>query len=143
MNRVYITATLIVLFITGCGKKEVQPVEIYPEDNCSHCRMTVSEKAYASEIIAENGDVMKFDDLQCLEQYRKKNPALKIAAIFVTDFESKQWLRYEQSVIVKTGLQSPMGSGKVAVKDSARAKELSAQYPPSQDVSENEGACCN
>jgi len=84
---------------------------------------------------------MKFDDLSCLESFRKKNPALEIRAIFVMDYESTQWLPYEKSVIIKTGLDTPMGSGKIAVKDSARAAAIAKEHPAAIGMSDC--ACCS
>ncbi|MDP2886436.1 MAG: nitrous oxide reductase accessory protein NosL [Ignavibacteria bacterium] len=136
LNDVGVICSALILVAMGCGRKEVKPVDIFPEDNCSNCRMAVSERAFASEIIVESGEVMKFDDLACLEQFRRKNPDLNIDEIFVTDHETGQWLPYKKSVVVKTGLQTPMGSGKIAVADSNRARAVAVQYPPAQDPSE-------
>ncbi len=65
---------------------------------------------------------------------------MKIRAMFVSDFDSKTWLPYEKSHIVKTGVTTPMGSGKVAFADSAKAAEFVKKNPPSE-TSENEGGC--
>lgn len=124
-----------------CGQREIRPVEIFPEDNCSNCRMAVSDKSFASEIITGNDEVLKFDDLSCLESYRKKNASVQIKAIFVTDYDTRSWLPFEKSVIVKTGIDTPMGSGKIAVKDSARAAAIAKEHPPTQDVSAMD--CCS
>ena len=94
--------------------------------------MAVSDKAFASEIITQDGEVFKFDDLGCLEAYRKNNPNLKIVGTFVTDYETKEWLPFAASVIVRTGIATPMGSGKVAVSDSLRAKSLVERFPTDQ-----------
>ena len=130
-----------VLLVAGCGQHEIRPVEIFPEDNCSNCRMAVSDKSFASEIITDKDEVMKFDDLSCLESYRKKNASVQIKAIFVTDYDTKSWLPFEKSVIVKTGIDTPMGSGKIAVKDSARAAAIAKDHPPTRDVSAMD--CCS
>lgn len=129
MRKICAAGILLVGLSAGCGTKEIRPVDIYPEDNCANCRMAVSQKPFASEIIAGSGEVLKFDDLMCLEQYRRGNPELKIMAIFVTDYELGEWLTYEKSVVVRTAIQTPMGSGLVAVRDSARATELTNHYP--------------
>lgn len=113
----------------ACHSSGVKPVEIFPEDNCALCRMAVSNLAFASEIVTVEGEALKFDDLGCLEEYRSAHPDLRIAATFVKDYETKAWLREEQSVIVETGLDTPMGSGKAAVRDSLRAHELVKQFP--------------
>jgi copper chaperone NosL len=129
----------ILLFISlsffsfaGCGPSEIKPVDIYPEDMCAQCRMAVSDQAFASEIITADGEVFKFDDLGCLEKFKEKSSGRKIAATFVKDYETKNWLPYERSTIVQTSIKTPMGSGKVALTDSARAKEFLKNFPMSE-----------
>lgn len=117
------------VWLYGCNSSEIKPVEIYPEDMCSQCRMAVSDHAFASEIITTTGEVYKFDDLGCLQSFKTKSSDLKIAATFVKDFESKKWLPYERSTIVRTGINTPMGSGLVAFADSARAKAHLEKFP--------------
>ena len=128
------------LYVPGCAPSTIKPVDIHPEDACANCRMAVSDKAFASEIILQNGEALKFDDLVCLEDYRKKEPTAKIAAIFVSDYETKEWLAFEKSIIVETGIATPMGSGKIAVKDEARAKALREKYPSTKSLTD--AGCC-
>lgn len=136
-------ASLMIALWTGCAGSEVKPVDIFPEDNCAQCRMAISEKEFASEMITQESDVFKFDDLGCLENYRKNNPAVQPKAVFVTDYDSKTWIPYEGSVIVKTDVATPMGSGKVAFADSARATAFAAEHP-AKTISESNGcACCS
>ncbi len=122
-------AILLLILLGGCSSSEIKPVDIYPEDMCSHCRMAISDQAFASEIITAEGEIFKFDDLGCLERFKEKAAALKIAATFVKDYETKNWLPYERSTIVQTSIKTPMGSGKVAVADSVKAKEYLEKFP--------------
>lgn len=117
------------VWLNGCSSSEIKPVDIYPEDMCSQCRMAVSELAFASEIITTTGEVYKFDDLGCLQKFQTNSHDFKIAATFVKEFESKKWLPYERSTIVRTGINTPMGSGLVAFADSARAKAHLEKFP--------------
>lgn len=117
------------VFLFACGNSEIKPVDIYPEDMCSQCRMAISEPAFASEIITTDGEVFKFDDLGCMAKFKEKSGALKIAATFVKDYETKNWLPYEHSTIILTSLQTPMGSGKAAFADSAQARKHLAKFP--------------
>lgn len=122
-------AILLLIILVGCGSSEIKPVDIYPEDMCSHCRMAISDQAFASEIITEAGEVFKFDDLGCLERFKEKSADLKIAATFVKDYETKIWLPYEHSTIVQTSIRTPMGSGRVALADTAKAREIMEKFP--------------
>lgn len=126
--RNVITALLLGL-LSGCGSSDVKPVDIFSEDMCSNCRMSVSDRSFVSELMDDQGGVFKFDDLNCLESFRKKSPTLNIKALFVTDYDTKSWIPYELSTIVQTGIRTPMASGKVAFKDPVKAKEFLDQHP--------------
>ncbi len=122
-------AAVLLLFLTGCGRPGVKPVELFPEDLCANCKMAISDPTCASEIILESGEVFKFDDLGCMDSYRSEHPDLKIAAVFVKEYDTKGWLPREQAVIVETGVFTPMGSGKVAFGDSTRAVQFRREHP--------------
>ncbi len=126
----YLFAWLLSLLLISCGPKEIKPVDLFPEDECASCRMAISSPEFASEIINKDGSVMKFDDLKCFENYRKESNVTNYAAIFVKDYDTKQWIPFGKSIVIQTGIETPMGSGQVAVANAQRAKELVQQYPP-------------
>lgn len=131
---------LMLLLWCGCGESEPRPVDLFPEDECAHCRMSVSDPKFASEIISQKGEIFKFDDLLCLEKFRKKRTDVTIEAMFVKDFETMQWLRYEKSIIIQTGIETPMGSGKVAVSTNERADAVKNTFPVNKK--ECSDGCC-
>ena len=94
--------------------------------------MAVSDLRFASEILLENGECLKFDDLSCLQDYRETNPDSKIRATYVKDYDTKEWLPWDRATIAQTGMHTPMGSGLVAVSTASRAAELTAQHPVEQ-----------
>lgn len=128
MNVKFFTILLQLVFL-GCSASEIKPVDIYPEDMCSQCRMAISDQSFAAEIITEAEEVYKFDDLGCMEKFRTKSGELKIAALFVKDYETKKWIPFARSTIVQTGLKTPMSSGKVAFADSNKAREYLTKFP--------------
>lgn len=132
----------MILHVAGCASTDLKPVDIYPEDTCAQCRMAVSERAFASEIITVDREVFKFDDLGCFETFREKNPRLNVLAMFVSDYESKSWIPYEKSVIVRTGIRTPMGSGQIAFADTRRAGDFAAANPPEETASGGCGSSC-
>jgi len=136
-------AVLVAGYVIGCATTEIKPVEIYNEDSCAQCKMALSDQAFASEVVARDGLVYKFDDIGCMEKFTKNNPRIQAAALFYKDFQSKQWMKQADCVVIRTGIKTPMGSGKIAVKDSLEAERILKQYPVSQDLSENESGCGN
>lgn len=136
-------ATVLAILFIGCGASKIEPEDIFPEDNCAQCRMAISEVQFASEIIDMHGDVYKFDDLGCMLKFRKKRSDLKINATFLKDYETMEWIPYEQAVIVETSIETPMGSGKVAVANQERAKAIQSRYPASATHGDGcSHACC-
>lgn len=143
MNR--IIGMSVTLFLVGCGARGIKPVDIFPEDACSNCRMAFSDHRFASEIIDDNGEAFKFDDIGCMLAFRTKRTDVNIAATFMKDYETKEWIPYERAVIVETDIDTPMGSGKLAFSDSAKAREFQRQHPSNATVTAKDGSgreCC-
>ena len=118
----------IIVSFFACGPSEIKPADIYPEDMCSQCRMAISDQSFAAEIVTESEEVFKFDEIGCMEKFKAKSGELKIAALFVKDYETKKWIPFARSTIVQTGLKTPMSSGKVAFADSSTAKEFLEKF---------------
>jgi copper chaperone NosL len=135
----WIVALMVVL--TGCSTSNLKPVDIFPEDICSFCRMAISDDAFAAEIITTAGDVYKFDDIGCMDRFERTKEELIIGAQFVKDLDSKAWIPYGDGFIVLTGIKTPMGSGKVAFADSAAAAEFTRHHPPMKSSVEKKNCC--
>ncbi len=120
----------LVLFAACCSTGAVQPVELFPEDICSRCKMAISDKRFAGELVASDGTVRKFDDLGCmLRDLKDADAANRKVTGFVIDYEDRGWVgfteaRYLRSETVKT----PMGSGLVAFRDASEAEAAGARY---------------
>lgn len=91
--------------------------------------MAVSDQSFASEIITEKGEALKFDDIGCMENFSQTAKDVRVMATFVKDYETKEWLPLEKSTIIVTGIATPMGSGKIAFTDSMKAAEYLKKYP--------------
>jgi copper chaperone NosL len=91
--------------------------------------MAISEKKYAAEFLNRDGDVFKFDDIGCMANYIVEKKARdSIAAYYVVDFDSKQWLKAEEaSLVASPNFHTPMGWGMVAFKDRSRAEATATE----------------
>jgi copper chaperone NosL len=118
------------LIAVGCGNRTPQPVEIEATDMCAQCKMAISEKRYAAEMADVDGNVIKFDNLDCMLRYVSgRGLKDKAAAWFVMDSDGKQWLDARQAFLVKAAsIPGPMGSGVLATKDSAAAEDLARRF---------------
>jgi nitrous oxide reductase accessory protein NosL len=119
----------IVLSGAACISSSVEPVEIYPEDVCSRCRMAISDKRFAGEIMVEVGVARKFDDLGCLLKDLKEHPARDEPPAFAVDFGSRQWINMKKAYFVRSpGIVTPMGSGLIAFKNRSDAERAATKY---------------
>ncbi len=123
MHRHFKKLLMCIVLLAACSSGDIQPAAIEDGDMCSFCRMAISEKQYAAEIITAGDAVSKFDDIGCMLRYRKAaGENLKIAATFVMDHNSREWLRAEKAVYVRSGsIKTPMGSGIIAFSDGTKA----------------------
>lgn len=121
-------AALVVL--TSCQKRAVEPVAIEANEMCSFCRMSISEKRYAAELIDNDGQAYKFDDIGCMANFiRQKRNNASIQATFVMDFDRREWLEAENASYVRSSeFKTPMNGGIVAFKDQSSAQAAATKY---------------
>jgi copper chaperone NosL len=129
-KRLCVALLLGALWLAGCGKPKFEPVEIAAEDMCAFCKMAISEKRYAAEFLNSDGDVFKFDEIGCLaNQLKTRQNRRDIAAFFVVDYDSRQWVNAEQAYFVRSEeFKTPMSGHIVAFKYRSKADEAAANY---------------
>ena len=122
----FVLIGIVSIALVACGgNKDPKPVNLVKGDKCVSCGATIADhSAFASEIIGVDGNVYRFDDFKCLESFMRKSDAPKSAAVFVKDYDTRTWIPFDQATVVRTGIATPNRSGKVAFKDSTRAKEF-------------------
>jgi copper chaperone NosL len=119
-----------VAVFASCQKRTVEPVAIASEDMCSYCKMAISEKQYAAELIDSEGQVLKFDDIGCLLNFIKKGSInVSGASLFVMDFDQRQWINADGAYYIRSAdVTTPMNGGIIAFKDQAKAQEAVGKY---------------
>lgn len=118
---------LCALLLCACGTPPLTPVDLAPEDMCAHCKMAISERRFAAELVGADGEAFKFDELGCLLNYVKAHQPTSVTW-FVMDYDTREWLRAEQSHFVKAvQYHTPMNGGIVAFKTQAQAEAAVAQ----------------
>jgi copper chaperone NosL len=118
------------MFLASCQKNIIEPVALAPEDMCAYCKMAISEKRYAAELIDSEGQAFKFDDIGCMVNFinARKNTT-KVVAYFVMDFDERQWTRAQGAYFVRSSeITAPMNGGVIAFQDQAKAQEAIAKY---------------
>lgn len=114
-----------VAVFANCQKRAVEPVAIAPEDMCSYCKMVISGKQYAAELIDNEGQPFKFDDIGCLLNFvKKRSVSISASSFFVMDFNQRQWIKADNAYYVRSSeLTTPMNGGIIAFTDRAQAQQ--------------------
>ncbi len=115
--------------MTACASGPPRPVEIESTDICERCKMALSEKQYAAELVERDGGVHKFDDIGCMIRFSvERGLKDKAAAWFVKDYESRGWLEARGAHFVKAEkIRSPMSGGLIALKERGKAGEYAGK----------------
>jgi hypothetical protein len=95
---------------------------VWNEEQCSECKMQIGERAFAAQLITDQGDAQNFDDPGCLlRKLEREKP--KTRAIYFHHLRESRWLK-APAVAFITVPNSPMGHNLAAV-DAGTAGALS------------------
>lgn len=98
-------------------------VVIWGKQPCEHCRMHVSEPAFAAQLHEKDGRVHHFDDPGCLFAYeRDAHP--KTHEVWFHHLREDRWMRASETGFIPVA-ESPMGFGLGAV-DASVPKAMSS-----------------
>ena len=93
------------------------------EDICAFCRMAVSERRFAAQVVTVGGRAEFYDDIGCLVDWLAENGQPEGAGIFVVDFTTGRWLTATGAGYVRSPrLPTPMGHGLAAFADREAAQ---------------------
>ena len=124
----YLPFIFLAFFLTifgGCEKKDWrQPEKVHwDRDMCERCKMAVSERKYAAEVIdPKTHKHYKFDDIGCAILWFKEEKLdwFDQAIIWVKDGKSGQWIDARKAYY-STDKITPMGYGFTAYANKADA----------------------
>ncbi len=120
------SALIAALALAACagGPPEPAPI-VLDEDACAYCRMAISQREFAAELVTRQGRVERFDDVGCMAAWLRAHGRPEGAAAFVVDYRSGEWLPAEDATYVASpALPTPMRSGLAAFADPAAAEAL-------------------
>lgn len=138
MNRFIksmIPLTLVVMLIaSGCGSKTYKPAAIKEGvDKCEVCQMLIKDDQNATEIVLKDGKTLKFDDIGDMFVWLKKNGRDQAGALFVRDYNTKEWLELDKAAFVyEPAIKTPMSYGVVSFKSEADADAFIKQQGSGQ-----------
>ena len=119
--RLLFVTLLVAVSFFGCNKKSSNGIEAihWDRDMCQRCKMVVSERRYAAEIIdPDSGKAYKFDDIGCAVLWLKEEhiPWSNRAKIWVTDAKSGKWIDARSAKYTDDSI-TPMAYGIAAFDD--------------------------
>ncbi|MCY7330524.1 MAG: nitrous oxide reductase accessory protein NosL [Saprospiraceae bacterium] len=105
-----LAAIFTMLSFTSCTTGP-EPIR-YGQDGCQHCKMTLTDRRFGSEIVTTKGKVFKFDDLNCLANYLKEGGVAEqdVAQVVSVDFKKAgTFVDVQQAFFLKSeAIKSPM-----------------------------------
>jgi copper chaperone NosL len=128
-----VAAAMLIFTASSCNAGP-QPLKT-GVDQCSFCKMTLSDNRFGAEIITKKGRAFKFDDPHCLLAYLGKETNQEgIASIYFVTFEGDHSLiDAEKAFFLKSDqLQSPMGGNVAAFATKASLENASRQFKGSE-----------
>lgn len=122
-------ATILILLgaLSGCNATSMQPEDINSEiDVCEVCNMGISNENFATEVVTDNGEIYKFDDLGCMGEFVESNSKLlnkRTSKQFVRDIETGEWVPIEEAYYAfDEEFWTPMANGVISFKNKQRAE---------------------
>jgi copper chaperone NosL len=114
-------AAAALLLLTACGRGAPPPAELDTRNElCAFCRMPVSDRRLASQIVSRGEEPRFFDDLGCLAAFVAREGRREGAATYVADHSTGHWVPAGSAVFTRSAaLRTPMGSGWIAHADPA------------------------
>ena len=121
--RIIGVCCLIIVICSACGSHELKAEAIEPGEMCTFCKMAISQKRFAAELINKQDEVFKFDEIGCMVNYLKQHPQTP-AAYFVADSVSGEWLDGTTATYVHSAeFETPMSGNIVAFRDRTLAEK--------------------
>lgn len=80
-------AVLVGMTIFSACSTSPEPI-IVGKDNCSFCKMTISDERFGAEIITQKSKIYKFDDPHCVSSFINENRVKRedIASVYFVNF---------------------------------------------------------
>lgn len=115
----------VIFIIAGCSQK-AKPVAIDEKnDKCDTCHMAVGNNQFATELVLENGKVLKFDDIGCMYKWMNEHKKEAITATFVRDYKTNDWIEADKATYVyDKNIRTPMAYNVISFQDEKAAKQF-------------------
>lgn len=124
-----IAGTTAFMGLSACSTGP-EPIR-YGQDECLHCKMTLTDKRFGAEVVSTKGKVFKFDDLNCLVAWLNAGtvPQDQVAQTVVVDFQGQgAFIDVQKAFFLRNeALKSPMRGDVAGFSDKAALETVKAQ----------------
>ena len=117
----WLLATFVAAGAAGCSGSSLEPASLDTRnDQCRNCRMAVSDRHFAAQIVAPGEEPLFFDDIGCLREFAAERSNLAAGAVaFVADHRTAEWVDAARALYTENhAVSTPMNSGLMAHRDS-------------------------
>jgi hypothetical protein len=104
---------LVVIALVTCTRTGGPEPIVFDRESCAHCRMLISDPAFAAQLQTEDGETFNFDDPGCLLRWRAEH-APHVRAVWFHHLHEERWLPEAEVAFVPVA-RTPMGYGLGAV----------------------------
>ncbi|MCB0482573.1 MAG: hypothetical protein KDC83_14185 [Flavobacteriales bacterium] len=104
--------------VTSCKQtKEAEPID-FGVDQCSYCKMTISNPNFGAELITDKGRVLKYDATECMVNHLHEGE-VKYQTLYAVPFNEPKQLKEvsELLFLITPEIRSPMGANLSAYSD--------------------------
>lgn len=129
MKRPHSLMISLLVGAVACRGGRPEPVELtLNEESCSFCRMAISQRQFAAEVVTVSGSVDAFDDIGCLRDWVRQHGPPETAGVFVVDYQTGRWIDARNAFYVSSDrLPTPMSSGLAAFGEKASAEAAATE----------------
>jgi len=111
MKKCLVFSTLVLLLLSACISQDPKEINLHT-DECAYCKMVISDRQFASQLVSDKGKSYPFDSIECMAAYAYQTPEIaENAKIYTADFTRRgEWLLLENADIYHAdSVPSPMG----------------------------------
>ncbi|MGA1599132.1 MAG: nitrous oxide reductase accessory protein NosL [bacterium] len=115
-RRTFFNACAVVVltpWVGSCEQDNPQQLPIpltWDRDVCTQCRMAISDRFHAAQVIAPQGKGHVFDDIGCALKWLKQSNFSGKERIWVSDVADGEWIEAKRANW-RAGDETPMGYG--------------------------------
>jgi hypothetical protein len=94
------------------GNEEQLPVDfVWDREACEECKMALSDRHYAAQVVDAKGQAYFFDDIGCAILWLQRQPWQDNARTWVNDVRTAHWIEAQKANWIAGDPQTPMGYG--------------------------------